>query len=146
MGSTLRCGEEIIANCPYCNIEIRGRKEFVVQKIMLSSPTLMEKKLSISYERPKYCYNCGKPFPWIEKAIESVIEVIKEDEKKLSCGELDQLHHDMIELSQDGPKVKSSAARFNKIIKKLSALTAQMAREIIVDIASDTAKKLIMNI
>ena len=45
------CGERGIENCPNCSARIRG----------------LPYKLFGSFKPKNYCYECGKPYPWVNK-------------------------------------------------------------------------------
>jgi hypothetical protein len=56
-----KCSEETITTCPNCNQPIQG--EFHVEGVM-----------AVSFEvppPPSFCHNCGHPYPWTNRRIES---------------------------------------------------------------------------
>jgi hypothetical protein len=124
-----RCGQKTITNCPSCNNEIRGdywgggfsTAEFIA---------------------PSYCQKCGKPFPWTENKIKSVIEYSKEF-GGLDSNEADELEKSINDLVSDTPKTQLGASRFKRIMTKVGAESASAIKEIIVDIVSESAKKII---
>lgn len=126
-----KCGVPTITNCPNCKSEIQGRYR-------------AEGVVSLShYEPPAFCPNCGKPYPWTETKIQAVhdlakeLENISEDEKKILSKSID-------EIVKDTPRTALGAARTKRILSKVSNPTVVDAfKKILVDIISETAKKII---
>lgn len=124
------CGAETISNCPSCNTLIRGSYND-------------EYALYISeYKRPAYCFACGNPFPWTQSNLEAIQELIDFDEQ-LSKEEKSYIDNNISALTTDTPKTKVVATKFNVFLKKAGTVTASAVRDILVDIASETAKKII---
>lgn len=65
-----QCGAEIISSCTYCNQPIRGL--YVSDLLIIGNRP---------YVRPDYCYNCGKPYPWTESALQNTALLIHEEEE-----------------------------------------------------------------
>ncbi|NQU66548.1 MAG: DUF2321 domain-containing protein [Candidatus Marinimicrobia bacterium] len=127
------CGETLITNCKNCDAPIRG-KEWIPD-IMADRP--------VGLYRPKsFCYNCGKPFPWTEAVLVSAKELAmfsdaySEDEKKVLSQSID-------EIIIDTPKTKVEAVKFSHLMKKGGRAIADGFREILIDVISETAKKII---
>jgi len=126
-----KCGASTITNCPNCNTEIQGYHD-------------IDGVISIQeYELPAFCPNCGKPYPWTETKIQAVrdlakeLENISEDEKKILSESID-------EIVKDTPRTALGATRTKRILSKVSNPTVVDAfKKILVDIISETAKKII---
>lgn len=126
-----KCGASTITNCPNCNTEIQGYQN-------------IDGVISIQkYEPPAFCPNCGKPYPWTETKIQAVhdlakeLENISEDEKKILSKSID-------EIVKDTPRTALGATRTKRILSKVGNPTAVDAfKKILVDIISETAKKII---
>lgn len=125
------CGEATIMHCPHCSTSIRGNYD-VPDIVFVGS----------FYDRPRYCYNCGKPFPWTERSIASAMGLVEEG-GDLSAQELQQLHVDLLELTKDSPKIQVASLRFKKAMGKLGGSVASGVKDIIVDVLSEAAKKVI---
>lgn len=128
-----RCGEKTINQCPNCKNSIRG--------LLWPGAYTFEYQ---EYVLPLYCDACGNPFPWIETIINAAMELAKEA-KILSEVEVIELNESMHNIITDSPKTQLGANKFKKIMKKLSRGTAEAMRSLLVDIASETAKKIIMD-
>lgn len=125
------CGEATITQCPKCSATIRGK--YYVEGVI---------RLVDDYEPPSFCFNCGNPFPWTERKIEATIELIQTD-GNISDEELSQFRNDLGDLVKDSPKVQVASLRFKQTMSKVGSSVASGARDIIVDILSEAAKKAI---
>lgn len=125
-----RCGVKTISNCPKCKIEIQG--DYRVEGVA----SLPSKKV------PKFCHTCGHPFPWMEAKIQAAhdlaqeLENVSEDDKKILTQSID-------DIVKDTPKTTLAATSFKRILAKTGKPVVDAFRDILVDIASETAKKLI---
>jgi hypothetical protein len=84
---------------------------------------------------------CGKPYPWTETALETARELIQELE--LSQEDKDTLEGTIDDLVTDSPKTQVAAMRFKRLVLKAGHGMLQVFRDILVDVASETAKKAI---
>lgn len=122
------CGAITIISCPNCNKQIRGAR-----------------RDDIDFERipaPKFCEHCGLPFPWTEKRLKATKELL-DDLDHLSNQEKEILEASIIELVKDSPATPLAISRFQKIVSKISPVAASILKELIIDILSDTAKRLL---
>lgn len=126
-----KCGAKTIICCPNCNIKIRGDYE-VPGVISLSGMSTA----------PSYCYNCGQAYPWTLDKLEATQELLALD-CVLSTEELEYLSSNLNSLLIDTPKTNLVATKFKLSLSKISKVTASAVRDIIVDIASESAKKII---
>lgn len=123
-----KCGAETTSECPSCECAIRG---------YYSVPGVIAFN---EYLRPAFCHRCGEPFPWTKSMLEAARElamdeeVLSQDERKAWVASLD-------DLVVDTPRTQVAALRFKKYFAKAGAATAAAMREIIVEIASEAAKK-----
>lgn len=127
-----KCGSKTITMCPTCNTNIRGMEDFDV-------PTIGAK-----YELPSYCPECGTPYPWTQSKLDAMKELIDFDDE-LSSEEKSYMSNNIKDLTVDTPKTKVVATKFNVFLHKAGSVTASAIRDILVDIASETAKKIIFN-
>lgn len=125
------CGEKTYSACPHCGSPIRGLKEldfvFVGQR---------------PYSRPNYCYECGKPYPWTEKVLESAVELISLDD------DLDTKSRQLIKdaipaLLVDTPATPVSVAKYQKGIARAGEVLKNSLYNLLIDVISETAKKLL---
>lgn len=124
-----KCGTPTITTCQYCSTNIRGP---------------YHTRIGVSgFTRPSFCSNCGQPYPWTEAKI-TVAHELAEEMENLSAEEKKLLSKSIDDLITDSPRTELAATRFKKILLKVGEPAARALRELIVDIASETAKKLIL--
>ena len=124
-----QCGEPTTTKCPECDASIQGKYH-------------MPNVIGFGYDPPHYCHNCGKPFPWTTRALEAAAELASEDES-LTSDEVAQFGQDMQEMIRESPRAQASASRVNRYLNKMTTATASAIRSILVDIASESVKKMI---
>jgi hypothetical protein len=91
---------------------------------------------------PAFCHGCGKAFPWTASALEAA-RFLADETDSLSPTEREELKATFDDLVRDTPKTTLASTRFNKLMVKAGKGVAHAFRDIFVDIASETAKKLI---
>ncbi len=74
--------------------------------------------------------------------IDAAVE-LAEITANLSNDEVKQFRSDLEELTKNSPKAQVSAYRFKETMKKVGSATASGVRDIVVDVLSETAKKII---
>jgi len=124
-----QCGEKTITRCPNCDTDIRGYYHHGGAVVLL-------------YNRPAFCYACGKPYPWTEAKLKVAHEMAEELEN-LSPSEKENLHQSIDDMVTDSPRTELAVTRFKRILVKVGEPAARALRELVVDIASSTAVKLI---
>ena len=125
-----KCGAPTITNCQACSAIIRGFHH------------LEHVSYSADYKLPSFCPDCGKPYPWTEAKIQAAYELTEEMEN-LSDEEKELLSRSIDDLITDSPRTELAATRFKKLLVKVGEPAAYALRTLVVDIASETAKKLI---
>lgn len=126
------CGARTIIACQKCNASIQGCYDSGLVIIGPSEP----------FPAPAFCHNCGAPYRWTEKRREAARELVAE-EKGLTQEEKATLAKDVDDLIADNPRTKVAATRWKKGLAKMGKETAHALHEILIDIASETAKKTI---
>ena len=96
----------------------------------------------MDYDPPLYCHNCGKPFPWTTRTIDAVAQLASGD-GSLTRDETVEFREDLREIIRESPQARASANRMKEILGKLKAGTATAIRDMLVDIASESVKKMI---
>jgi hypothetical protein len=91
-------------------------------------------------EPPRFCHKCGSPYPWTEAGIEAARELAREAEN-LNKDERGLLEQSLDDVIRDSPRTGLAAERIKRLLTKASKGTAQAIRDILVDIASETAKR-----
>jgi len=126
-----KCGAATITNCKNCNSEILGR--YHVNGVI---------GLRKEYPVPAFCPNCGKPYPWTELKIQAAHDIAKELEN-ISDNEKKILVQSIDDIIKDTPKTALAVTRFKRILSKTSKPVVNAFKDILVDIVSETAKKLL---
>ncbi len=124
-----KCGSSTINSCQNCGIEIRG--EYVVPGVIsvgggMSTP-------------PSFCHNCGKPYPWTEEKIKALNEAISLSQ--ISEQEKEDFSKNIPDIVAETPRTNVAALKIKMIGAKVGKEIWSAARDILVDIASETAKK-----
>jgi hypothetical protein len=122
------CGEATITECPSCKRPIRGQAMYAV--------------VLLTYRPPAFCRHCGQPFPWTASRLEAARELALEAEH-LNEDERKELAGTVGDLVRDVPGTHVAAGRFKRLATKAGVGTANALRDILVDIVSETAKKVI---
>jgi len=128
-----KCGSKTITKCESCDAPIKG--QYNVQGVTA---------IGFTYHPPKFCHNCGEPYPWTRnnlkaaKELTEEIENLNEEEKKILKQSLD-------ELVKDTPNSQVAALRFKKLMKKAGKTSANTLKKVLVNILSESVKKLIWN-
>ncbi|MED4690631.1 DUF2321 domain-containing protein [Peribacillus frigoritolerans] len=123
------CGAKTIYECQRCKTKIRGDDDYSIGYDMLQIA-------------PKHCSECGTAFPWLEEKLNAAKELVDEMEG-LNVQEKDKLKASIDDLIINGPRTELASTRFKKLVPKAGKELANGMRDILVDIASETAKKLI---
>ena len=127
-----KCGEPTITNCQKCNAPIKGYYHYLYNH-PLYSPNLPS----------SFCPECGKPYPWTEAKLKAAKELtdLLED---LSAEEREILKKSFDAIISDTPQTAVAANKIKILIAKVGKIAAEQLRQFIVDIASETAKKIIL--
>ena len=124
-----KCGAATITDCQNCNAEIQG--EYYAEGI-----------IDFGYKAKAFCPDCGKPYPWTETKIQAAHELAQELEN-ISDDDKEILTQSINEIVKDSPRTTLAATRFKKILSKTNKPILDAFRNILVDIVSETAKKLL---
>ncbi|MGD0584458.1 MAG: DUF2321 domain-containing protein [Oryzomonas sp.] len=122
-----KCGEKTITTCQSCETPIRG---------------MYHGGFSLEYDPPAFCYKCGNSFPWTQRKIQAAIELAVEV-GGLSGDDASQFDASIREISRDTPQTQVAAHRIKRLLGKFAKSTGNSIREVMVDIVSETAKKII---
>ncbi len=123
------CGAKTIHQCPNCGENIQG--DYIVPHVVLGGLS----------STPAYCHNCGAAFPWTERRLEAVRQLALETEELGE--EKEELVNSLPDLVSDTPGTPMAAKRWKKALEKLGGHSASALKEMIVQVASETAKKLL---
>ena len=120
------CGAETITTCQECSAEIRG--------LYLDGWP--------RYFRPSFCRSCGKPYPWTEAGAEAARELAMQMDG-LDQAEQEALAKSIDDLVADTPRTPVAASTVKRLLGKVGKDVSEGLRKVLVDIASETARKMI---
>jgi hypothetical protein len=121
------CGAETIRKCPSCSAPIRGYYDI---------PGI--------FDLAEYhCYNCGTAFPWTQAKLEAAKEHAA-DLEGLDEREKAQLQAAIDDLAARGARTEIAASRFKQLMKKAGQTVGGGLYKVVLDVASEAAKKLIV--
>jgi hypothetical protein len=121
-----RCGSQTITTCQHCNSEITGYET--------------EYGALLGYDVPHYCPDCGKPYPWTEKSINTITLLIKE-EANFSTEEAANLTNSLPDIVTETPATQLAVLRFKKAVCSAGKFTADSLRQFTIDFGCELAKK-----
>jgi hypothetical protein len=126
-----KCGQPTIHECQECKSPIQGYFHRPNVTSLLSYPP-----------PPAFCHECGEPYPWTTAKIEAAREYVDELEE-LDIQEKASFKISIDEIAKDTPKGEVAIKRISKLMKKLSGDAYKQMKQILVEISSETLKKLI---
>ncbi|KRL56636.1 DUF2321 domain-containing protein [Furfurilactobacillus rossiae] len=124
-----KCGQPLISSCPKCGHYIPGTTDYEGVISFFQEPV------------PKYCSNCGAPYPWTESVLKSATELIELTD--LSQQDKDSFSKTIPDLVTDTPKTKVAIAKFKIFSAKAGKTVASGLKDLLVDVASEAVKKAI---
>ena len=112
----------------------------------------MEKVDYTDLPLPSFCPDCGKPYPWTEAKLKAAKELVDElDNLSPQEREMMKKSLDDIIVMEDTPQTPVAATQFKRLGTKAAktgkAIVKATVKELwklVVDIASETAKKIIL--
>ena len=126
-----QCGAATILSCPHCSTKIKGYHH-------------VSGVLSLREDEPeKFCDNCGQPYPWSESRLKAALDLAGELDG-LTEQERDDLKKSLPDLLRDVPNTPVAATRFKKLARKAAGKGGELVWDILKDIASETATKIIL--
>lgn len=124
------CGKQTITNCPKCNAPIRG-DYYKDNMIAISNCTT-----------PKYCYHCGKAYPWTQTAIESAAALVEEMET-LETTEKEIVKSSIPNIMFESTNTELSAVRIAHCIHKATDVLQGAFKHTLYGLAVEAAKRII---
>ena len=126
-----QCGEPTTAACPKCAAEIQG--EYHEPGVAV---------IGFPYHPPAFCHKCGAAFPWTERRKKAALELLIEEE--ITDEDRRVFEQSVGEITKDTPEAQVASKRILKVLRKVGSSTASAVRDILVDIASEAAKKILL--
>ncbi len=125
-----KCGAQTITKCNLCSANIRGA--YVIPSV-ISNGTM---------SLPLYCYECGGAYPWTSNIIKGVEEIISMSEG-LNDTEKAEIKSSVPALVNASPAGDVAAVKLKQNFKKIGESGISAIRSLVVDVLSETAKKIL---
>ena len=126
-----QCGAKTITACPNCNTPLRGYYE-VEDLVVLGQETQVE----------SYCYHCGSPYPWTEKALTNAKLIIQE-ESSIPKEQRDALIESLPDVIAETPGTSLASVRINKFFANASEFTRDAFKQFVIEFGCELLLKLI---
>jgi hypothetical protein len=91
------------------------------------------------FRPPKYCGECGHPFPWTATALAAAREYT--DQLELTAEEKDTLKGTFADLANDTARTPLAVSRFKTLMHKIGPAAGSVLQKIIETVLSEAAKK-----
>ena len=125
-----QCGAATIMACVKCQAPIRGYYHVPnVHSVVTKDP-------------PAFCHACGEPHPWTAARLRAAQD-LAQGLDELSPEERQKLSTSLAEVVSDTPATAPAAQWIKKILAKLGQSASDALNKLIVEIASETAKKML---
>lgn len=122
-----KCGSKTIRSCQKCGTKIRGCEIYDFPVV------------NIKYVTPKYCPNCGSPYPWTSAAIEAT-KIMLEESEEINATYRDRLIESLPDIVSETPKTSLAVNRANNVLKSVGKFTADALREFVITFGCELAK------
>jgi len=125
-----KCGSRCVTHCESCKAPIRGKRTMS-----------HEDYVRPSFVPPSFCYNCAKPYPWMEDRLQTARELLWNDDK-LSIEERESLWG-LLQYVMSDPKSDLVPAKRKLIDIKLEpalAVTREFILDFLAKFAAETLK------
>lgn len=126
------CGSKNIQTCSNCNAPIKG--------CFIGDAEAFEFGESLD-SAPSFCYKCGNPYPWTEEKVKALKEAL--ELSSITDSEKEEFGKNLNDIIADTPRSNVAALKIKMIGSKVGKEVWSVVRDILVDIASETAKKTI---
>lgn len=125
-----KCGNRCVTHCESCEAPIRGKRTMSHEDFVRPS-----------FVPPSFCYNCAKPYPWMEDRLQTARELLWNDDK-LSLEERESLWG-LLQYVMSDPKSDLVPAKRKLIDIKLGravAATREFVENIIAKSIAETLR------
>ena len=127
-----KCGSDVITACPSCEASIPGAR--IVPRVDITPPRL---KFA-----PKYCPQCGSPYPWTQQAIEAAVDLIIESNRSLEASR-QKIEQTLVDVVRETPRTAVAVARIREWLADASAASAAAFERVLTNVVSDVVKRAI---
>jgi len=122
------CGSPTITSCQKCDWPIRG-----------VSPTAWMAN-SGPYRPPRFCGECGTPFPWTKTALDAA-KSLTDEQDGLTPDEKAELKTSIDDLTSDTAVTPVAARKFKALLKKMAPQAGEILKALVLSIATGEAKR-----
>ena len=119
-----KCGMKTLLKCPQCKAPIRGVDIYSLDET--------------NYVRPAYCVACGGAYPWTQGALDAARDLARIELAEIDRNELADIIENLV---ADTPQTVVAASRFRRIMGKVTPTVAEGFKAILINVASEAAKK-----
>lgn len=123
------CGALAISECETCQSPIRGP---------IWNTDIEE--LDSDFEPARYCYNCGRMYPWTATRLKAAKELADELDN-LSTNEKESLKRSIEDIVRDAPNTAAAQLRFKRLVSKAGTVALDGFRQIFIEITSEVIRK-----
>lgn len=114
------CGKKFVDSCSKCNSKIIGG--YVWSKIgyyCMDDPVYEDVYEKNNY-RPNYCHECGAPYPWVEKKLNDLKEILELQNEEINS-ELQTKIFTTVEalVGEKNPETSSGITKLKLLLEKL---------------------------
>lgn len=99
-------------------------------------------RIGFSPTAPKYCPDCGSPYPWASAAIETLEELAMLDDESDEADRTGLVNSAEVAMSEN-PKTNAAALRVKKLLSKVGKATVSAAKDLLVDVLAESTKRTI---
>ena len=127
------CGEGTLSRCPECDTALRAR-------FLPEGERNGGKRLA---RAPRYCHECGSPFPWTAERLLAADELAAQLDD-LSDEERRLLRAAFRDILTENPRTEVAALRIKRAAEQAGKGAGRILFEVVENLASETAKRLIL--
>ena len=126
-----KCGQPTITDCPVCHAKIRG--DYEVEDVFLTSS---------STPVPKYCPECGSPYPWTQSILDNALELLSLD-INLDDDTKNTIKEAIPNLIVETPSTTLSVQKYKIAIEHASQIVKDGLYNLLKDVVSEGIKTLL---
>lgn len=130
----MECGQKTITECVNCETPIEGIEEIPDYEYMNPSDCYL----------PRFCRNCGDPYPWTQKILNNAAELIALD-TELSPDEKEVIKSTFPDLLIESNTTPLAEAKFKTIFPKVGKIVKDSLYNLLIDVLSESVKKSIFS-
>lgn len=123
-----QCGESTVMSCANCNAPFRGEEIDPVVTV-----------IGFHFPLPAYCHECGVPYPWTQRKIETAVELAAQVET--DAHGLEMIRQSIEDLAKETPRTPLAVVRIKKFLAKSGEVIGPAIGKVLMDITSEAIQK-----